>query len=197
MFSLICVWIKGWVNNRGAGDLRRYRAHYDVTVMRIWYLYFPFLCYPVMFSSLIYSVVCSMPTSQYYPCIPDFPSHCILWLCCCSFRLSSVSFTWISNHIHANVFYCACDHLSMLQLKLDNVSKKRPWSLEALPLWELEGMHRGFVPYFQHLRIFCAPSQIWPYLPFYSDLVGSHFEGIHFQHVDDHFAPPPPPPPPP
>ena len=33
MFSLICVWIKGWVNNRDAGDLRRYRAHYDVTVM--------------------------------------------------------------------------------------------------------------------------------------------------------------------
>ena len=33
MFSLICVWINGWVNNREAGDLRRYRAHYDVFVM--------------------------------------------------------------------------------------------------------------------------------------------------------------------
>ena len=33
MFSLICVWINGWVNTREAGDLRRYRAHYDVTVM--------------------------------------------------------------------------------------------------------------------------------------------------------------------
>ena len=33
MFCLICVWINGWVNNREAGDLRRYRAHYDVTVM--------------------------------------------------------------------------------------------------------------------------------------------------------------------
>ena len=33
MFSLICVWIFGWVNNRVAGDLRRYRTHYDVTVM--------------------------------------------------------------------------------------------------------------------------------------------------------------------
>ena len=32
MFSLICVWINDWVNNREAGDLRRYRAHYDVTV---------------------------------------------------------------------------------------------------------------------------------------------------------------------
>ena len=33
MFSLICVWINGWVNYRKAGDLRRYRIHYDVIVM--------------------------------------------------------------------------------------------------------------------------------------------------------------------
>ena len=32
IFSLICVWINGWVNNHEAGDLRRYRAHHDVTV---------------------------------------------------------------------------------------------------------------------------------------------------------------------
>ena len=35
MFSLICAWIDGWVNNGEAGDLRRYRAYYDVIVM-IW-----------------------------------------------------------------------------------------------------------------------------------------------------------------
>ena len=33
MFSLICTWTNDWVNNRDAGDLRRYRAHYDVIVM--------------------------------------------------------------------------------------------------------------------------------------------------------------------
>ena len=33
LFSLICAWINGWVNTREAGDLRRYRVHYDVTVM--------------------------------------------------------------------------------------------------------------------------------------------------------------------
>ena len=33
MFSLTCVWITGWVNNHGAGDLKRHRGHYDVTVM--------------------------------------------------------------------------------------------------------------------------------------------------------------------
>ena len=34
MFSLICAWANGWVNHRDAGDLRRHRAHYDVTVMK-------------------------------------------------------------------------------------------------------------------------------------------------------------------
>ena len=33
MFSLIYARINGWVNNGEAGDLRRHRAHYDVTVM--------------------------------------------------------------------------------------------------------------------------------------------------------------------
>ena len=33
MFSLICAWTNGWVKNRAAGDLRRHRAHYDVTAL--------------------------------------------------------------------------------------------------------------------------------------------------------------------
>ena len=36
VFSLIWVWMNGWVNNGEAGDLRRYRAHYNVIVM--WYM---------------------------------------------------------------------------------------------------------------------------------------------------------------
>ena len=35
MFSLICAWIKGWVAMVSeAGDWRRHRTHYDVTVMK-------------------------------------------------------------------------------------------------------------------------------------------------------------------
>ena len=35
MFSLICAWTNGWVNNQDAGDLRRHRtAHYDVIEMK-------------------------------------------------------------------------------------------------------------------------------------------------------------------
>ena len=42
MFSLICAWLKGWVNNGNAGNLRRRRSHYDANVMfcgrcmRVW-----------------------------------------------------------------------------------------------------------------------------------------------------------------
>ena len=34
IFSLICTWINGWVNNHEAGDLRRHPVHYDVIVMK-------------------------------------------------------------------------------------------------------------------------------------------------------------------
>ena len=48
MFSLIFAWINGWVNNRGAVDLRRHRAHYDVIVMylsyRLLYIYGYIFC---------------------------------------------------------------------------------------------------------------------------------------------------------
>ena len=32
MFSLICAWLNGWVDNREACDLRRHRAHYAAIV---------------------------------------------------------------------------------------------------------------------------------------------------------------------
>ena len=43
MFTLIYVWINGCVSNRAAGDLRRYCAHYGVTVM----------CYRVHFACFL------------------------------------------------------------------------------------------------------------------------------------------------
>ena len=39
MFSLICVWINGWVNNREAGDLTRHRTHFDVIAVHYSDLY--------------------------------------------------------------------------------------------------------------------------------------------------------------
>ena len=37
MFSLICAWINGWVNNGKAADLRRHCVHYDVTLSPTWH----------------------------------------------------------------------------------------------------------------------------------------------------------------
>ena len=39
IFSLIWAWTKDWANNRDAGDLRRQRVHYDVTVITTTYLF--------------------------------------------------------------------------------------------------------------------------------------------------------------
>ena len=39
IFSFICAWINGWVNNREDGDLRQHCTHYDVTVMIL--VFFP------------------------------------------------------------------------------------------------------------------------------------------------------------
>ena len=36
---LICAWINGWANNRAAVDLRRHRAHCDVTLMYMILMY--------------------------------------------------------------------------------------------------------------------------------------------------------------
>ena len=41
MFPLICTWINNWENNSEAGDLRRHRAHYDVSVMMMWSARYP------------------------------------------------------------------------------------------------------------------------------------------------------------
>ena len=55
MLSLIWAWINGWVNNGEAGDLRRHRGRFDVTVMMdftglsiqyaVWHLLVIEICY--------------------------------------------------------------------------------------------------------------------------------------------------------
>ena len=56
MFSFICVWINGCVNNRQAGDLRRYRAHYDVTVMIVCQIYLYYRKVRIKFTFVTYVV---------------------------------------------------------------------------------------------------------------------------------------------
>ena len=69
MFSLICVWINGWVNNREAGDLIRYRAHYDVIVMIIWdHILLDILVVPIRFRFIICiycDIYCLQPSNSH------------------------------------------------------------------------------------------------------------------------------------
>ena len=51
MFSLIWARINGWVNNGEAGDLRRNRAHYDVTVMHVFRIHI--IIYPIIYGQVL------------------------------------------------------------------------------------------------------------------------------------------------
>ena len=54
MFSLICAWINDSVNSREAGDSRRYRAHYDVIVMKN--NCYSWTCVPITFTQWMFFV---------------------------------------------------------------------------------------------------------------------------------------------
>ena len=82
---LICTWINDGVNNREAGDLRRHRVHYDVTVLISWAdgdFFQPYLefCWCVFFSLM----------SVFY-----FPLSCSLWMI-----ISFLSWSWINSTEH-------------------------------------------------------------------------------------------------
>ena len=81
MFSLICVWINGWVNNREAGDLRRHRGHYDVIVM------VPDFTHILLgYSTGTQDIFTIAPIHRKIPCLHFYPM-----------------FTWIFKHIVAQI----------------------------------------------------------------------------------------------
>ena len=69
MLLLICAWTNNWVNNSEAGDLRRHRAHYDVSVMHLqkrhicWF--WVFTKNTPCFLFLLCSVVTNLRNTQY------------------------------------------------------------------------------------------------------------------------------------
>ena len=75
IFSLMCAWLNGWVNNREAGGLRRHRTHYDVSVMVITNINFYSACIQIWasYGNVIHSLKCpicivwiGMATGVYY-----------------------------------------------------------------------------------------------------------------------------------
>ena len=79
MFSLINVWINDWVNNREAGDFRRYCAHYDIIVMD--------RCLATHHGSMRWHLLC------FISCFPCTVQHC---RCCHALerRLSASVLKW-------------------------------------------------------------------------------------------------------
>ena len=85
MFYFSCAWINDWVKNREAGDFRRHRAHYDVTVMSLYWAYWP----------LTDPIIARCPAID-----PNFPSQSIVW---CVAHLSRVS-AYELSHIRSIVW---------------------------------------------------------------------------------------------
>ena len=65
-FLLIWTWINSWVNNPEAGDLRRHRAHCDVSVMSIFPIYALLSTVPSHHFELSLSSLLSLLSSSSY-----------------------------------------------------------------------------------------------------------------------------------
>ena len=115
MFSLICVWINGWVNNREAGDLRRYRSHYDVIVM--W----------LQENQFILQLLLLIPNPTYTAICLIITAHITLYHQCNYIVMHNDTWNkWSSNHsISGTVFFMyvdmayALDVLSLLLFASD------------------------------------------------------------------------------
>ena len=77
MFSLICAWINGWVNNGETGDLRRHGAHYDVIVMIPGYISCPITSHSIR--NLNFRPTVTLPISLSFFC-DGFSDHARLQL---------------------------------------------------------------------------------------------------------------------
>ena len=109
MFSLICTWINGWVNNLEAGDLRRHRSHYDVTVMNTTFSN-RYALPRVTSSAAIRHLPCGTRNFEKkllnwnIPPLPGYPSlHCNYMVILCEFNNSLLiwrkMFDWSPNNI--------------------------------------------------------------------------------------------------
>ena len=56
-FFFICAWFNSQANSRDAGDLRRHRAHYDVTVLQVQFSYD--ICTRFCFAVFCWGSICS------------------------------------------------------------------------------------------------------------------------------------------
>ena len=117
MFSLISARINGWVNNRDAGDLRRIRPHYVVTVMQI----------QLPFSEMNDEIWGSFPQhglSSILACVIPCPVKCRMKLLIHSQTSTAAPLTFGNRYVISPPLYHRCNYLSMLWLKSILVGKR-------------------------------------------------------------------------
>ena len=112
MFSFICTWIKGWVNNREADDLRRLRTHYDVTVMLM--SFFPCAHFPVSHPTEWYAFYSTMEMGAHevrlqFPFIMDIYKEVYCPLLNPLYNTLQVIFLiFVNIYGNKNNFHCHC-----------------------------------------------------------------------------------------
>ena len=99
IFSFFCTWTNAWANTRHAGDLRRHRSHYDVTVMSDLWL------------PMVQFLICTIPKSILFIHLDnDIRLHGKQWSDCVhhwevgndSMTYHYCDVTWGSRHLFTN-----------------------------------------------------------------------------------------------
>ena len=116
MFSLVCAWINGWVNNREAGDLRRHRIHYDVTVIKRVLLIFYHVT-PLM-SKHLFTIALEHQALHYSEL--DLVIRKLIWSICATTQVENYNLICFADHIRR----CRSVHaMDVTNLFLVTVSK--------------------------------------------------------------------------
>ena len=89
LFSLICAWLNGWVNNREAGDLRRHHAHFDVIVI-------------LMFDK------CVLCFYLYYYVVQDFACWCPVAHSSMTSADTVLNIMYVYVYIYIYIYICVC-----------------------------------------------------------------------------------------
>ena len=127
MFSLICVWINGWGNNGEAGDMRRHRAHYDVTVM-----WFPFCCVLLWYPFPAWLIHCHLPVKLPSTIwIKVFYIHRNWWYFHSETMQSNTAYVWYILWLSLKVVLCSHRSNSFLPYTIDMVYSRSDHNMVA------------------------------------------------------------------
>ena len=139
MFSLICVWINGWVNNHKAGYLRRDRAHYDISVMfpNIGIFWWPSL-------QLLLGEAVSW-VKLYFYCLANSWRHILGFKTVCFSKYAaevSMAFwlIWYNKQLFGKDWWPSCNPMVLLKNKLlltNSILFARGWYLENYHGWSI------------------------------------------------------------